>query len=129
MYSDVVCTVMLRWFVDDDVAEKATKTSYKIEENEVEIVPENVPAACTDENVNILAIRRYFTIDGWSSVKAVLEIHTKNDYWLCNICKEELHSENSLGCDSCLQWFHLRCLAKKEAPKSKKWFCRGCYNL
>ena len=47
--------VMTRWFVDDDIAERATSTSYRILETEVEVVPENVPAACTDENVNILA--------------------------------------------------------------------------
>ena len=75
-----------RWFVDDDIAEKATSTSYRILETEVEVVPENVPAACTDENVNILSI------------------------------KEELHSENSIGCDSSLQWFHLRCIYSKEPP-------------
>ena len=85
---------MTRWFVDDDIAEKATSTSYRILETEVEVVPENVPAACTDENVNI---------------------------------KEELHSENSIGCDSSLQWFHLRCIYSKEPPKSRKWFCRECY--
>ena len=68
---------MTRWFVDDDIDERATSTSYRILETEVEVVPENVPAACTDENVNILSI------------------------------KEELHSENSIGCDSSLQWFHL----------------------
>ena len=77
---------MTRWFVDDDIAEKATSTSYRILEKEVEVVPENVPAACTDENVNILSI------------------------------KEELHSENSIGCDSSLQWFHLRCIYSKEPP-------------
>ena len=35
--------------MDDDIAEKATLTSYRILETEVEVVPENVPAACTDE--------------------------------------------------------------------------------
>ena len=106
---------MTRWFVDDDIAEKAILTSYRILEKEVEVLPENVPAACTDENVNILAIRQYFTIDGWSCVKAVLDAHKENDYWLCNTCKEELHSENSIACDSCLQWFHLRCIAPLRA--------------
>ena len=120
---------MTRWFVDDDIAEKAISISYRILETEVEVVPENVPAACTDENVNILAIRQYFTIDGWSCVKAVLDAHKENDYWLCNACKEELHSEHSIGCGSCLQWFHLRCIAKKNPPKSRKWFCRECYNV
>lgn len=119
---------MVRWFVDDDVAEKAIATSYRILEAEVEVIPENVPAVCTDENINILAIRQYFTIDGWSCVKSVLDVHKENDYWLCNLCKEELHSEGSLGCDSCLQWFHLRCLGKKTCPKTKKWFCRECYS-
>ena len=55
---------------------------------QVEVVPENVPAACTDENVNILSI------------------------------KEELHSENSIGCDSSLQWFHLRCIYPFRSQKS-----------
>ena len=79
-----------RWFVDDDIAEKATLTSYRILETEVEVVPEIVPAACTDENVNILSI------------------------------KEELHSENSIGCDSSLQWFHLRCIIAKNPPPQEQ---------
>ena len=115
--------------MDDEVAEKAVSTSYRISESEVEIIPKNVPAMCSDENINILAIRHYFTLDGWSNARAVIEIHKQNDYWLCNICKEGLHSENSLGCDSCLQLFHLRCLGKKSVPKSRKWFCRECCNL
>ena len=48
--------------MDDDIAEKATSTSYRILETEVEVVPENVPAACTDENVNILSIKEELSL-------------------------------------------------------------------
>ena len=117
---------MVSWFVDDNVAEKAIVTSYRILESAVEVIPENVPAVCTDENINIHAIRQYFTVDGWSCVKSIPDAHREKDYWICSLCKEELHAKRSLGCDSCLLWFHLRCLGKKNFPKTKKWFCRGC---
>ena len=53
-------TVVLRWLVDDAVAEKVIQTDCLIEE-EVECRPERVQNSILDENVDVCLIRKYFT--------------------------------------------------------------------
>ena len=40
-----------------------------------------------------------------------------------------LHSMESICCDGCLDWVHLKCTGLKRAPKSKHWFCRACLSM
>ena len=44
---------------------------------------------------------------------------------MCPICTHTLDGE-SLGCDQCLEWFHIGCTGLPKAPKNKFWFCRDC---
>ncbi|CAH0560635.1 unnamed protein product [Brassicogethes aeneus] len=34
----------------------------------------------------------------------------------------------SVGCDACLEWFHLKCVGLKRKPSSKVWICTSCKN-
>ncbi len=53
---------MLQWFVSEDVAETARKSrKYVIEEEDVEVLPDLLPDAAIDENVDIHLIRKFFT--------------------------------------------------------------------
>lgn len=45
--------VILSWFVDEKVAERALKHNYLIEEEDVECKPELLPDSVLDENVDI----------------------------------------------------------------------------
>ena len=61
--------------------------------------------------------------------KAVMAVY------LCRICKTQLESvpkcydEESIGCDKCPLWFHLKCvgISATSIPSSKsKWYCTQC---
>ncbi len=58
--------VMLNWFVDEEVTERAVRGGDLIEEYEVECCSEKIPRKCLDENVCIAQVKKYFTFDGWS---------------------------------------------------------------
>jgi hypothetical protein len=46
--------------------------------------------------------------------------HNKNDslIWDGKICETDLHAKESIFCDYCLVWFHLKCTNLKKQPKS-----------
>ena len=59
---------MLRWFVEENIMEKAIKSlgKYFIEEEDVETKPERVPTAVLDEHVDVHLIRKFFPMmPGW----------------------------------------------------------------
>jgi hypothetical protein len=41
----------------------------------------------------------------------------------CPICQQTSVKE-VIGCDRCMEWFHLQCLGiQEELPNAKTWFC------
>ena len=120
---------LLSWFVDDDTANKAMKRNVLIEEHDVEARPECVPMKCLDENVCVRMVKKYFTIDAWMVVQNVMEIMQARRKWDCAACSLLLSASESVACESCLDWFHLKCVGLKKAPKRKNWFCRNCYKI
>jgi len=120
-------SVVLRWFVDDDIL-KCALNGELIEEEHVECRPEVVPNAVLDENVDVCLIRNYFTNDAWSLVTDVVERKKECPVWMCSVCLHDLHSEASLICELCLTWYHLKCVGLTKTPKSKNWFCRSCHS-
>ena len=72
--SDTVL-LMLNWFVDQEVSERATRGGDLIVEDEVECGPENIPRKCLDDNVCIGQIRKYFSFDAWNLLEATMDNH------------------------------------------------------
>ena len=107
--------------------ERAIKQHVLIEEEEVECRPERVSAAILDDTVDICLVRNHFTQDAWMVVEDVIQRKSKNMVWTCQTCLHDLHSEESIICESCLLWFHFRCVGLTKLPKLKNWFCRACY--
>lgn len=118
---------MLGWFVDLHIVTRVMTSDSLIEETEVEVRPEKVPMKCIDENVCINNIRKYFTFDAWSVVNDVMMWLQSKGTWLCTNCLKDLHSFESIYCDSCINWYHLKCVGLSQAPKSKYWYCRLCH--
>ena len=62
-------TAMLSWFVDSKIVEAVLKKpkGVLIEEDQVEVQPENLPHAILDENVDVHLIRKYVLamMPGW----------------------------------------------------------------
>lgn len=63
--------MMLQWFVEVDVAEKAI-SGYKIGEEEIEVAPEKVSSVVLDDRIEIDEIRNNFTDDGWATLTATI---------------------------------------------------------
>ena len=114
--------MLLSFFVD-----VSTRTEgVLLGEESVECVPENIPSSALDENVDINMIRKFFDADGWLAVSGVYEAR-KQLPWKCQQCNTNLEdSDPSIGCDSCLNWNHWRCVGLKTKPKRKFWFCKDC---
>jgi len=47
----------------------------------------------------------------------------------CGSCARPIDDdeEDSIQYDSCLVWYHFRCVSLKQRPKTTVWFCRPCY--
>ena len=73
-----------------------------VEEDDVEIRPERIPASCMDENVCVRSIQKFFTEDAWAALTQVLNIVQKNAMWYCGACSNAIddETENSIKCDS-----------------------------
>ena len=119
---------MLEWFVDREVATTAMKDrKLLIQEEQVEVMPERLPDATLDENVDVHLVRKFFTNDAWLLVQDVLSRKRANPLYLCNVCSHDLEEFESIVCEHCLCWFHLKCTGLKKPPKAKHWFCRRCH--
>ena len=119
--------VMLKWFVDAEVAAGAVEHPRKlIEEEHVEVRPERLPDAVLDVDVNL--IRKFFTQDAWLVVMYVIGHKRSRAVYVCKQCYHDLDVEPSIVCDHCLTWHHLKCVGLKQPPKSKNWYCRVCHS-
>ena len=63
--------------------------------------------------------------------------------WKCHFCQLDLNTtinsdgdevksnkkfKISIGCDYCLEWYHLKCAELRRRPKGKLWMCFDCKN-
>ena len=111
---------MLSWFVEKEVIQAAIKgTSGLIEEESIECRPEKVSNAVLDENVDIHLIRSYFSREAWMMIQDVLRCKREFPSWTCSVCQHDLHSELSIICESCMEWYHFRCIGLTRQPKKK----------
>ena len=51
-----------------------------IEEDEVEMRPEQIPASCLDDNVFVPSVQKYFSPDAWIALMNILETVKKMLY-------------------------------------------------
>ena len=61
-----------------------------------------------------------------SLLKTILQLKEIRTIWTCG----DLHTQKSLDCvccESCLCWYHYKCVGLVTKPKMKNWYCRQCY--
>jgi hypothetical protein len=51
-----------------------------------------------------------------------------NVNYICGTCNLDLGILKSICCNSCLMWYHFKCVGIRGIPKTKMWFCIDCYN-
>jgi hypothetical protein len=87
-----------------------------------------VPKKILDDIVNIYRVKKYFSLDGWKKMSNILQTVEEESFWECPTCRRILDDKKpQIGCDACLEWFHLECIGKSRAPKAKSWICRACF--
>lgn len=112
-----------------------------INDSDIKIDFENLTFAIIDDtNVNLPIIKKYFAHKGWKKMMTMCD-EKRLQEWSCNCCKLDLNKtvENdtdevkkikkfkvSIGCDYCLEWYHLECVQLKNKPKGKLWMCPDC---
>lgn len=79
-----------------------------------------------DEDVNLPIIQSYLSDEAWLAVEQLYEIKKANNKWNCQECQEDVDLFKSIRCDSCLEWFHQKCVFPKKATKTINWFCSSC---
>ena len=129
MYHTHCYTAILSWFVNKEIADSVIQDRQckaLIEEHQVEVCPENLPDAVLDESVDIHLARRYFSSDAWMVIQDAVK-HKASHPYVCKICHHDLNETESIACEHCLSWFHLKCTGLKKSPKTKFWFCRKCH--
>ena len=77
-YLYIVISVIIAWFVDPEIAADTENGDRIVQEEEVEICPENISASCLDENVCLESTAKYCSKDAWMAVKSVVDTLQKN---------------------------------------------------
>ena len=114
-------SVMLTWFVD--IADCAVQGGTIICTSQAKRLVGS--SAVNDENVCIYIIRKYFSSEAWSVVRAVVNAAKHDPLFYCGSCMQALNDdEQSIACDSCLQWRHFCCI--QATPKARCWYCAEC---
>ena len=82
-----------------------------------------------DVNVELQRVKKYFESSAWDVLGVLIAEKEQFPNWPCSTCEEDLHEFESIQCDSCLNWHHLKCVCRKTAPKQKWWYCSRCYEI
>ncbi len=96
-----------------------------IQEAELETRVEKIPKKILDDTINIFRVKKHFTNSAWQTVQSLLKKVKKvkkEKPWDCRACDKQLKSNQAIGCDACLEWYHLKCIGKTEPPKRKLGF-------
>lgn len=78
-----------------------------------------------DENVNISVVFKHFTTLAFTKAEHMLKMKRLKVKWMCHVCSEEADG-HTIGCETCLKWYHLKCVSLKKKPKIRNWICRQC---
>ncbi|KAK3086706.1 hypothetical protein FSP39_022259 [Pinctada imbricata] len=116
---------MLSWIVPNSMVDVAVATECQLNIDSIKLT-KDIPYKIFDENVNIERIKKYFTKDAWKYLKDLLREKKESECWVCSVCTEDLDACESLGCDRCLEWQHMKCAGLKMPPKMLYWFCKTC---
>ena len=84
--------------------------------------PELVPM-----KISMSQIKKYFKIHVWKQVEGVIAVLKKKGKWSCACCSGVLGTSDSISCDCCLNWMHMKCVGLKCQPKKKYWICQTCH--
>lgn len=119
---------ILGMLTTNDAASRALHEDKLIDEEDLEERVEKIPKKILEETINVFRVKKYFTNSAWKKMQILQKRVAKEKSWDCNTCHRVLKKhEKAVGCDACLEWYHVKCTGKSEPPKAKTWVCRSCY--
>ncbi|KAL5236700.1 hypothetical protein ACI65C_004110 [Semiaphis heraclei] len=74
-------------------------------ESDIECDPNKICTGILEDDVNINSIKPYYTDTAWNLVMKMLKLKKKKTNWICPMCNLDIKSQQSILCDSCLQWY------------------------
>ena len=60
-------------------------------------------------------------------MKEVMEQKKLKTVYVCKNCYHDLSEAQSVMCEHCLCWFHMKCVGLLKEPKAKYWYCWQCH--
>lgn len=118
---------ILRWLTGDLAVAEAMSGKRLLNTDDLNTLYNTHDSIQDRESVDIYRVQRYFDKEAWHEVLSILQ-RKQEIGWSCGVCAHIIDdaSEDSIGCDRCLSWFHFRCTDLKNKPKKRQWFCKPC---
>ena len=117
---------MLHWMLPDHLIKEVLQNEIleceELSGNLLEFSPNLL-----DENVNWASVQKFFMKAAWIQVTDKMAELERDPKWKCGACHKDLLVSPSVVCESCLEWYHLKCVGLTVAPKKSLWFCRLCH--
>ena len=110
---------ILKMLVGEESATRRQQHGEILSESDVECIPENISISVKDSHIDIKLVRQFFNDDGFEAVLAVCNARREQP-WTCAVCDQDLSTEQSLGCESCLEWLVLATLSMCQAKDNTK---------
>ena len=85
----------------------------------------DMPSQILCDKIDINLIKTLFTPGAFAYLQGEY-VHREEIGWLCKVCNFDLEQYDSVGCEDCLVWYHLKCIRLKSFPKTTVWFCKDC---
>ena len=117
---------ILSWMLPDHLVTKALQTGV-LEYEEVNCNSLEFSPSLLDENVNWASVQKFFTKEAWVKMTDLMVKLEEDPKWKCGACHKDLFLFESVVCESCLVWNHLKCVGLTAVPKRAVWFCRLCH--
>lgn len=120
--------LLLKWIVtDESIVTKALYDKYIIDDTDVLCQQDKIHCGILEEDVKLDIVKCFFSNQMWKSLLNRIKIKRKEVVWICPTCKEDIGLQQSILCDCCLTWFHIKCdLSIKPKPKRSDWYCSEC---
>ena len=70
-------------------------------------------------------MQKFFTKAAWVKIIDFMAKLEEDPKWKCGACHKDLSLSESVVCESCLVWYHLKYIGLTVAPKRAVWLCHG----
>jgi len=121
--------LLLKWIVKDKkIVTEMLYKNYIIDDIEYLCYQDEMHSGIFEEDVELDMVKHFFSKQLWKSLLNIIKIKRKEVVWICPTCQKDIGCKQSILCDSCLTWFHIKCDSSiKPKPKTSDWFCSQCY--